>query len=232
MICMCTADPECHSAYSAAVLPAPPHPIRSAPFLPALFFGLLPDVDHPLPALPLSVHSSAGGCKNSPFGGVGRGRRSAFWVGISAEEELELFWQRSQGKCPCQVARERSSAANGKSGWLKRVCVCWGGVWHPALHPTSHPPLLWMVVCRFLGGGSAEASTRGWIIRVIRCTLVHVVDGIESACLAPWATRPCVRCAAPTGAWGPWPACRPWDRTTCQTSTVRSISPLGLRWFW
>lgn len=44
------------------------------------------------PSFPLYMHSYAGGCKNSLFGGVGWGCWSMVTVGISSEEALALCW--------------------------------------------------------------------------------------------------------------------------------------------
>lgn len=103
MICMCTADPERHSS---------PTPSPSA--------------------LPLSVHSYAGGCKNSPFGGRGRG-----WRGVGQRSGLELAPRKSSH---CSGSGHRANAhvkRRGKWGWLK-----WGGGELTPRPPLLQPPLL------------------------------------------------------------------------------------------
>lgn len=75
-------------------------------------------------SLSLYMHSYAGGCKNSLFGGVGWGCWSMVRVGISNEEELALCWQQSQDRSQvkwCNRDRERCSQREVRFGCTEGV---------------------------------------------------------------------------------------------------------------
>lgn len=107
MICTCTADPQRHSALDVAVLLPPSLP----PPLPC-FLACRPTSTTPLPDLPLSVHSYAGGCKNSLFGGVGEGasvsgrglelapRKSSRCSGSGHRANAHVKWRTTEARQP------------------------------------------------------------------------------------------------------------------------------------
>lgn len=90
----------------------------------------------PLLSLSLSVHSYASGCKNSPFGGVGRGRRSGSELAPGKISRCSGSGHRANVR-----VKRRGTEARQPKGNQVDWSVGWsggrGGAGHPAVLPSS-----------------------------------------------------------------------------------------------